>query len=176
MEHERKNVVRKKRNCHCMQAGLCTIILAMAVIGKALLKLLYGTKNRMERYEIELKNLKKRHAVLEHWLSIKIRGEKLESYFKENGFETVAVYGLGTLGCCLCRELQGSSVAEVKYGIDSNLGVSKYMVRLRKLSAEIVPVDVVVVTAITSFHEIKKELEKYYQCPILSLEEIIYSL
>ena len=64
----------------------------------------------------------------------------------------------------------------MKYGIDSNLGVPKYMVRLRKLSEEIVPVDVVVVTAIASFHEIKKELEKYYQCPVLSLEEIIYSL
>ncbi len=51
------------------------------------------------------------------------------------------------------------------------------MVRLRKLSEEIVPVDVVVVTAIASFHEIKKELEKYNykqeQVEIINATEVI---
>ena len=37
-------------------------------------------------------------------------------------------------------------------------------------------VDAVVVTAITFFDEIKMELSKKLECPIISLEEILYEL
>lgn len=176
MEHSKNNVFAKSLGGFYMQVGLCAIILSLAAIGKGLLNLLWKIKRKIEQYEIDLKNLKRHHAILEHWLNTKIKGQNLEPYFEKNEFRTIAVYGLGTLGCCLCRELQGSSVVKVEYGIDKNIETSKWIVRLKKLSEEIVPVDAVIVTAIASFHDIKRELEKYYQCPILSLEEVVYSL
>jgi len=44
------------------------------------------------------------------------------------------------------------------------------------LDDELEPADVVIVTAIFAFDEISEELEGLFDCPIVSLEDVVYEV
>ena len=85
----------------------------------------------------------------------------------------VAVYGMGYAGETLVDELRGSDIT-VAYGIDQR-GVSVYAdVDVVSVDDNLEVVDAVVVTAVTFFDEIQEKLSAKMDCPILSLEDILY--
>jgi phosphoglycerate dehydrogenase-like enzyme len=114
--------------------------------------------------------------MLNQWLSLKQQGKSLEQYFIDNGYKSIAIYGVGEMGARLCEELKGTSI-EVKYGIDKNAS-STYSELEVKDAAEYVyeKVDVIVVTAIFAFDEIYGVMESKVDCPILSLEDIVFGV
>ncbi len=107
------------------------------------------------------------------WLQIYHEGKTLEKYFVDNNWKTIAIYGMGHFGCCLYDELEDTSI-KVKYAIDQNFECMKEILEIKKPDDELEYVDVVIVTAIHDYDEIKEKLSQKVKCPIVSLEEIIY--
>ena len=111
----------------------------------------------------------------DQWLQIRQEGKTLVEYFTRNGFKTVAVYGMKELGERLCDELKGSDVT-VRYAIDRNADTIYADVDVVTPEEELAEVDVIVVTAITYFDEIEEMLCEKVDCPIVSLEDILYEI
>lgn len=114
------------------------------------------------------------YNLLIEWLKIHQEGKTLVSYFEKNNYKTVAIYGMKELGERLFEEFKASEI-EVKYAIDKNSDVYAEVEVLNTEDA-LPAVDVIVVTAIHYYDEIKEMLSKRTQCPIVSLEDIIYEI
>ncbi len=115
------------------------------------------------------------YMAFDQWLQIRQEGKTLVEYFTKNGYKTVAVYGMKELGERLCDELKGSDVT-VSYVIDKNADSIYADVDVVTSDDTLAPVDVVVVTAITYFDEIEEALSEKMDCPIISLEDILYEI
>ena len=65
---------------------------------------------------------------------------------------------------------------EVVYGIDKKADSIYLDKKILTVEDELEEVDVIVVTAITFFDEIEKTLKNKVECPIISLEDILYEI
>lgn len=115
------------------------------------------------------------YMAFDQWLQIRQQGKTLAEYFTQNGYKTVAVYGMRELGERLCDELKETGVT-VSYAIDKNAAAIYADVDVVTPDEELAPVDVIVVTAITYFDEIEEMLCGKVDCPIISLEDILYEV
>ena len=113
--------------------------------------------------------------LMNQWVKVKQDGKNLASYFEKNGYKKIAIYGMSYAGETLVNELKDSQI-ELKYGIDKNANHLYAEMDIVTLDEEFENVDVVVVTAITFFDEIKEELAGKIECPIVSLEDILYGM
>ena len=116
------------------------------------------------------------YRLLNHWLEIKNEGKSVASYFEDMGYSHIAVYGMAELGNRLMEDLKGTSVC-VDYGIDRDISCS--IARIGEVyfpEDELPKVDAVVVTPYTAFKSIKSQLEEKVKCPIISLEEVVWSV
>ncbi len=110
--------------------------------------------------------------MMTQWVKIKQQGKSLETYFEQNGFHKVAIYGKGEVGEVLLRELQGSKI-DVRYGIDQRASSVFSKLKILSPKEELAQVDVIVVTAIAYYDEIRRQLKEKVKCPIISLENIL---
>lgn len=113
--------------------------------------------------------------MMNQWVRVKQEGKSLVSYFEKNGYKEIAIYGMGYAGKTLVSELIDSTI-KIKYGIDQDTGINYDGFRI--ISPEEVEdsVDVIIVTPIASFVEVERLLSKKMDCPIVSLEDILYEL
>lgn len=115
--------------------------------------------------------------MMAQWKRLNKQGICLEVYFKQKNIRSIAIYGMGHAGRALAEELVNSSVT-VKYGIDRNIegafGIDD--MAIVTLEERLEKIDAIVVTVISQYENIKKELEKKIECSFYSLEEIIYSM
>ena len=132
-----------------------------------------------KKKQTELIELADKHKdlflMMNQWVRVKQEGKSVASYFEKNKYKNIAIYGMSFAGETLLKELKRSEV-QVKYGIDKNAKGIYADVDLVTLEDPFDEVDVIVVTAITFFDDIKRELSKKLECPIISLEEILYEL
>lgn len=120
--------------------------------------------------------------VFTQWFKMKQKGKSLTDYFVENNYKSIAVYGMHYLGECLVQELKGTDI-EIKYIIDQNAdhisldtdedGESYTIIKPEEKFSK---VDAIVVTAFYFFDQIEETLSDKVDCPILSLEDIIYEM
>lgn len=116
------------------------------------------------------------YLLLNHWLEAKHFGHNAAEYFVEEGYKNIAIYGMGDLANRLCEDLANSKIC-VSYGIDRDVAVS--ISRLSEVYApedELKAVDVVVVTPFHAYESINIQLREKLSCPIISLEEVIWSI
>lgn len=113
------------------------------------------------------------YNILNQWLKLKQEGNSIEKYFLENGYKTVAVYGMGELGNRLYSELKESGI-DVKYAVDRNAANIFSDLKLLDKNEPFPYVDVMIITASFAYDEIYKELNKKVDFPIVSLEEVVY--
>jgi hypothetical protein len=111
--------------------------------------------------------------MMNQWVKVKQEGKNLAAYFEQNGYHEIAIYGLSYAGETLVNELDGSSVV-IKYGIDQKVHDIYGEFAVVSPDDPLEMVDAIVVTAIKSFDEIEENLRKKVNCPILSLEDILY--
>lgn len=136
------------------------------------MKLTKGTRETYKAYS------EKHLAILElfdQWMFCKQTGKSMEDYFKKSDIRTVAVYGMGHLGKCLYEELKNTDIC-VKYVIDQKVDeiytdVDKYLPE-----GQLPEVDLIIVTAIYNYVEIEKVLSNITECPVMSLEDILYDM
>ncbi len=113
--------------------------------------------------------------MMNQWVKVKQEGKNLASYFEQEGYKKIAIYGMHYAGETLAEELQGSGV-EIKYGIDKNADKIYADFLMVTPDDDLEEVDAVVVTSITFFDEIEEALGAKMDCPILSLEDILYQV
>lgn len=113
--------------------------------------------------------------MMNQWVKVKQEGKNLSSYFSKNGYKKIAVYGMSYAGETLLDELKDSEI-EVAYGIDKNADRIYADVDVISVDDDLEDVDAIVVTAITFFDEIEEKLSQKVNCPIISLEDVLYEI
>ena len=113
--------------------------------------------------------------MMSQWVQVKQEGKSLVSYFEKNGYKKIAIYGMSFAGETLLNELKDSGI-EVAYGIDKNADTIYADVNIVSVTDTLEPVEAIVVTAITFFDEIEEMLSEKMDCPIISLEDILYEV
>lgn len=112
--------------------------------------------------------------MMAQWVKIKQEGKNISDYLLKEGYREVAVYGMCYAGERLVNELDNTDI-HVKYGIDKN--ADSIYSKIEIITVEDVKhVDAIIVTAITFFDEISEQLRKHIDCPIISLENILYKI
>ena len=113
--------------------------------------------------------------MMNEWVRIKQENKSIAEYLEKEGYKEIAVYGMNYAGETLVRELAGSAV-DVKYGIDRNADNICTEINVVTPEEELAKVDAVIVTAIAFFDEIEEQLSAQMDCPVLSLEDILYEM
>ncbi len=114
--------------------------------------------------------------LLNHWLEVKNEGKSIATYFEEMGYYHIAIYGMAELANRLSEELSESSIY-IDYGIDRDICCS--IARIDKVyfpDDNLPEIDAIIVTPYSSFESIKTILAEKVNCPIISLEEVIWSI
>lgn len=113
--------------------------------------------------------------MMNQWVAVKQEGKNLADYFEKQGYKSIAVYGMSYAGERLLEELKGSDI-QVQYGIDKNADNIYMDVNIVTMEDELKPVDAIVVTPIFFFDDIEEELSQKIDCPIISLEDVLYEV
>lgn len=149
------------------------IFVSGSCLGGVLVKLYY--KQLLERE----KNYSQKHLslflMMNQWVEIKQQGKNICTYFENMHLDNIAIYGMSYVGEALVNELKGSKIA-VKYAIDRNAKNIQSNLNLVTPEEKLEKVDAIVITAIRSFDEIEKELNSKIDCPIISLESILFEV
>lgn len=158
-----------------MKKGILSVLSAVAgvatgagVAGKAMM----GEREKA-------KAMSSKHLALfrmmDQWVRVKQEGKNLASYFEKNNYRKIAIYGMSYAGMTLINELKDTDII-IAYGIDKNADSIYTDIDIVSKDENLEEVDAVVVTAITFFDEIEEELSARLECPILSLEDILYEV
>lgn len=153
------------------------ISLLSATVGAAAGAIAVGKKVTDEKQKVQ--NMSDKHLslflMMNQWVKVKQEGKNLSSYFETNGYKKIAIYGMSYAGETLIDELSGSNI-EIAYAIDKNADSIYADVDVITMEDELQDVDAIVVTAITFFDEIEEMLSEKIECPIVSLEDILYEV
>lgn len=114
-------------------------------------------------------------VMMNQWVRVKQEGKNVSSYFINNGYKKIAIYGMSYAGETLIEELKNTEV-EVLYGIDRNAKGVYTDIDVVSPDEDLKEVDAIVVTAVFFFDEIEKNLAKKFDFPIISLEDILYEI
>ena len=113
--------------------------------------------------------------LLNQWLITKEEKKSIVDYFHENKFKSIAIYGMSYVGERVYDELKNSDVT-VKYAIDQNADRIYSEIDVISPDEDLEPVDAIIVTPISFYDEIEESLSSKINCPIISLEDILYQI
>ncbi len=113
--------------------------------------------------------------MMNRWVRLRQDGKNLSSYFEEQGYRKIAVYGIGYVGETFLAELKNSEI-DIAYGIDRRESITYSDLKIISPDMIMEDVDMIVVTAIDYFEEIEEKLKEKMKCPIISLEDIIFNV
>lgn len=113
--------------------------------------------------------------MMNQWVKVKQEGKHLADYFERKQYRKIAVYGMSYAGETLLEELKNTGIT-VAYGIDKKADAIYTDVEVVSMDDDLEKVDAIIVTAITFFDEIEEKLSKKMDCPIISLENILYEV
>ncbi|MCI9658890.1 MAG: hypothetical protein HFI14_09780 [Lachnospiraceae bacterium] len=110
--------------------------------------------------------------LMNQWIGLKQDNQQIETYFRKNNYQRIAVYGMGFVGMRLIKELRNTNL-NIIYGIDQNAANISSDLKLLTLEDELPEVDVIIVTVLGSFQEIYDKLSTKIKCDIVAIEDII---
>ena len=157
-----------KRTITVIFSALAGTVLGAVIIGRI-------SGNKINRFA----GLADKHLALflmmNQWIKAEQNGKELSKYLLQNGYKDIAVYGVSYVGETLVNELKNTEI-NVIYGIDQNAENIYADINLVSPDDELENVDAIIITPIKFFDEIEKKLSKKVNCPILSLEDILYEV
>lgn len=137
---------------------------------------IFITIRQAKKYILNLQKMSDKHLrlllLMCRWVELKQLGKSPVTYFEERGYKTLAVYGMNYVGERFLQEMDGSRV-KVLYAIDRNADEIYTNVEVVTMEDDLPVVDAVVVTPVSYFTEVKKQLSEKVDCPVLSLEDIL---
>ena len=157
---------------------ICSIILLVIIIFIIVFALGFMSGLRISNKEVmRARNSANKNGDL---LKIAIKwirdGQKIEQYIEEKGYKRIAVYGMSYLGDCLVDTLWKKEI-NVVCGIDRNADrLYNPYVPIYKMENDFPMSDVIIVTALVSYQQIKQDLQTKLgqDIDIISLEDILY--
>ena len=154
-------------------------IIGMAAVGALTVGAVLRKRHKKEKGALLSANnkLSDNYQLLNHWLEVKNEGKSLAGYFLERGYSRIAIYGMAELANRLTEDLAGSGV-EIVYGIDRDAGCSiSRIAEVYSPQEDSLPeVDAVIVTPYYALEAIKKNLSGKVACPVVSIEEVVWSV
>lgn len=114
--------------------------------------------------------------LMDRWTWILLTDRSIEEFFYKNSFYKVAIYGLGKIGDRLIENIDKIPEVTVVYAIDKSVAKVSNKFIVYDIEDDFPEADVVIVTPIFSFEEIKDKLASKVNIPIVSIDEIIYSI
>lgn len=129
----------------------------------------------IEKKDGRINKFKNYFDVTNQWIELKNAGRGLEEYFEKNGWHHIAVYGMGELGNRLVEELKNSKIV-IEYAIDKRSDMVFSEVELKEMDEELPKVDAIVVTPFFDYDKIEETLMEIVDYPIVSIEEVVFSL
>lgn len=158
---------------------------------KKIKKMFYGTvllalgigavryvKGKIQASESNLHRQSQYYDALLDWIDNMQAKRKISTFLEEKGYRTIAVYGKGTLGFLLYRELKDTEI-HIEYFVDQ--AADEYtsdvegipVIRKDEISDR-KEVDAMIVTPIHAYKSIESDLKQMnISMPILSLTEAI---
>lgn len=127
----------------------------------------------MDKNNSKVDKFKTYYNILNQWLFLKQSNRNLSEYFNMNNYRTIGIYGMGELGVRLYEELKNSNII-IKYTADKSSSINITDINVICADDMTDDVDVIVVTPVFAMDDIKDMLEKYLNCPIISLEDVVY--
>ncbi|MCD8038929.1 MAG: hypothetical protein LUE96_07590 [Lachnospiraceae bacterium] len=115
------------------------------------------------------------YLLMNQWVAVKQEGKNLKDYFEENGYKTIAIYGMSYVGERLVEELRDSDI-NIKYAIDKSADSIYSAVKIVAMDEDLEDVDAIIVTPVFFFDEIEAKLMDKMQCPIISIEDVLYEV
>lgn len=106
-------------------------------------------------------------------LILKQKEVDISSFFSNHGIQTLAIYGISYMGQRLYDEIKDSHV-KIEYFIDKRVERAKFEVPILYPEEVLGKVDAVIITAVFEYFDIKETLKKKLNCPIISMEEILF--
>jgi len=128
----------------------------------------------VEYYKKRVDKFKAYFDVTNAWIRLKNEGNAIAEYFERNGWKHIAIYGIGELGNRLLEELKDSNI-EVAYAIDQKADIYSD-IKVLEVSDNLPAVDVIVVTPIFAYEEVEETLMEVTDCPIVSIEDVIFGI
>ena len=115
------------------------------------------------------------YTLMRQWVQVYQEGHTLADYFKKEGYQKIALYGMNDLCYMMLKELEGSDT-EVLYCIDRNADNLFTKVKVLRPDEDLPYVDAVVVAVVQYYGEVKADLGKKMTCPVLSLADIVWEV
>lgn len=109
------------------------------------------------------------------WLSGNVTGKNISNWIIENGYNTMAIYGMGSLGEILFFSLCKNKNIHIKYGLDQKKSIKIEGLNIYSLEDQLEQVDLVVVTVVTLYEDIKNEISQKtdFPCKVISLLQLV---
>ena len=149
---------------------------AMATVG------VFGVKYVKRKIKASENNLNRQsqyYDVLLDWIDNMQGYRRIDRSLLKSGYRKIAVYGKGTLGFLLYRELMNTDVT-IEYFIDQTAdeyssNVDGIPVVKKEDIFQMEPVDAIIVTPIHVYENIKKDLKCFgvEKIPIISIKETV---
>ena len=138
------------------------------------LGLKYSVKEIVRERQVSVKNWK----LFELALGLIRDSQKIEKFMHQTVYENICIYGMSHIGNCLVETLKKNGI-EVMYGIDREAEkLYNPYVPVYSVEEDLPVADVVIVTTISDFGQIKSHLQAKLgrQVRIVSLEEILMQI
>ena len=143
----------------------------------AAVKIISDNKSKMDSLKRQADDNLLQYNMMNRWTQNLQQNKTVVGWLKANNYEKVAVYGIGILSNTLIQELKSGGI-QVSYGIDQNTEKPYMPLDFQVYSPEehLPEADIVIVTIISAYPTVKTRLETKLDCPIVSLENIVYNL
>ena len=158
-----------------MKKGMASVAMALAGAGMGATVAGKAMEKRADKWQLMSDKHLALFLMMNQWVQVKQKGKNLSVFFEKNNYKKIAIYGMSYAGETLLDELKDSGIC-IKYGIDKRASRISEEIDMVTIEDDLQEVDAVVVTAITFFDEIAEELGHKLNCPILSLEDILYEV
>ncbi len=126
----------------------------------------------IERLRKENGRFVREGKLLNSWLYINRSKKCLAERVFDRGFRTIGVYGMGMLGKQLINEFNSVDDMNI-FGLDENAENIKMDIDIFSPDSEIPQADLIVVSNVHIYEDIRKKLEKRSLSPVKSLAELI---
>lgn len=136
-------------------------------------KKIYYNISRLE--DPAVNRLNSYYDTLNGWLCFRQQGKKMEDYLLQFGYKKIAIYALGAIGVRLYYELKDTNI-QVAYAIDQNTDTHIEDLKVVSKKDKLENVDAVIVSIGFAYENIIKELGQKIDCPILSLQKLVYEI
>ncbi|MBR5337926.1 MAG: glycoside hydrolase family 99-like domain-containing protein [Lachnospiraceae bacterium] len=138
---------------------------------KGIMDIIKGYGDRENEQEFLLGKFKYYYKVCSRWIDLMAKDTIFADYLKENGINTVAIYGFADLGHKLLYQLRKEGIS-VKYAIDQYVGSVQGDIHVYRPEEELPEVDAVIITAYEP-NEIKAVLHNCINCKLYSIRELL---